>query len=176
MVLQQQSKAPIWGWTEARGAIKVSVDWSNDSYSAKADENGRWQVEVVTPDAGGPYTMVIQGTEKITLNNVMIGEVWLCSGQSNMEMPLEGWPNQPITGSEKYISGADYPDMRLFTVKRKVSYEALDDCEGSWAACSPETASTFSATGFFFGLHLYKKLLFISYTRVSQDISFSISS
>ncbi len=158
MVLQQQSKAPIWGWTEARGAIKVSVDWSNDSYSAKADENGRWQVEVVTPDAGGPYTMVIQGTEKITLNNVMIGEVWLCSGQSNMEMPLEGWPNQPITGSEKYISGADYPDMRLFTVKRKVSYEALDDCEGSWAACSPETASTFSATGFFFGLHLYKKL------------------
>lgn len=158
MVLQQQSKAPLWGWTAPGEEIRVSVDWSNETYSIKADENGRWQVDVVTPDAGGPYAIVIQGTEKITLSNVMIGEVWLCSGQSNMEMALEGWPNQPITGSEKYISEADHPDIRLFTVKRKTSYEPLVDCEGSWAPCSPENAGAFSATAFFFGLHLYKKL------------------
>ncbi|MCK5820385.1 MAG: beta galactosidase jelly roll domain-containing protein [Bacteroidales bacterium] len=158
MVLQQQSKAPLWGWTAPGEEIRVSVDWSNEAYFAKADENGRWQVDVVTPDAGGPYAIVIQGKEKITLSNVMIGEVWLCSGQSNMEMPLEGWPNQPITGSEKYISEADHPDIRLFTVKRKTSYEPLEDCEGQWAPCSPDNVGSFSATGFFFGLHLYKKL------------------
>ncbi len=158
MVLQQQSKAPIWGWSKAGEKIYVHVDWIAEDYSAIADENGRWQVEVVTPDAGGPHAMVIKGSETLTLKNIMIGEVWLCSGQSNMEMPLEGWPNQPIVESEKYISEADYPDIRLFTVKKNTSYTPLNDCEGNWSPCSPELAAEFSATGFFFGLSLYKEL------------------
>ncbi len=158
MVLQQQSNVPLWGWAQPGQTVRVTGSWDNQNMSTKTDGSGRWELKIKTPDAGGPYTVEIQANEKITLQNVMIGEVWLCSGQSNMEMPLKGWPNEPIAGSEGAIERANYPEIRLFTVERKTAFEPQKDCHGVWQSCSPETAGDFSATGFFFGQDLYKKL------------------
>lgn len=158
MVLQQESNAPLWGWDTPGKTISITPSWIQDSYSGKADHTGKWMISVQTPAAGGPYSLKISGSETITISDVLIGEVWLCSGQSNMEMPLKGWANQPITGSERYIAEANYPNMRLFTVQRKVAYQPEVDCIGEWAATTPETAADFSAAGYFFGLHLFKQL------------------
>ncbi len=158
MVLQQQENAPIWGWDTPGQDISVSTSWLDKVQRTTTNSSGKWMVYLPTPAAGGPHTVIISGSEKIELENVLIGEVWLCSGQSNMEMPLQGWDGQPITGSKKAIDAADHPEIRLFTVTRATSFEPLDDCEGSWAECSPETVPTFSASGYFFGLELYQKL------------------
>ncbi len=158
MVLQRNSTVPLWGWSTPGTIITIQTDWDNSNYSGKTAENGRWIVNVETPDAGGPFALSISSNKTIHLKNILIGEVWLCSGQSNMEMPVEGWTNQPITGSEKYIEEGNYPDIRLFTVERKVAYEPAEDCIGNWTPASSETVAKFSATGYFFGLELYKKL------------------
>ncbi len=158
MVLQQQSKAPLWGWAPQGQRIAVTTSWNNETVRTRSNPSGRWQLEVNTPEAGGPYSITISGENRIKLNNVMIGEVWLCSGQSNMEMPLKGWPGQEVNLSAEAIAIADYPDLRLFTVKRNTSFEPLNDCEGQWAPCSPENAGDFSAVGFFFGVDLHRKL------------------
>lgn len=158
MVLQQQDMAPIWGWDTPGQAIIISASWLEETQNTTSNSQGKWKVELPTPVAGGPYKITISGSEKIELENVLIGEVWLCSGQSNMEMPLKGWDGQPVTGSKQAIDAADHPEIRLFTVTRATSYEPLDDCEGNWVECSPETAPSFSATGYFFGLELYQKL------------------
>ena len=158
MVLQQQETVPLWGWDRPGQLIGIEVSWLDSQFETTCDNKGEWIIEVPTPGAGGPYEITLSGSEKKVLRNVMIGEVWLCSGQSNMEMPLKGWPGQPITGSEQAIASAKYPQIRLFTVTRNTSYEPLEDCEGSWAECSPENAGDFSATGYFFGLELCKNL------------------
>ncbi len=158
MVLQQQELVLLWGWDTPGLEINLSASWLDAPLKGKCNDKGEWRIEVPTPKAGGPYNIAISGSEEIDLKNVLIGEVWLCSGQSNMEMPLKGWSGQPITGSEEAIALASYPEIRLFTVSRKPSFEPLDDCEGSWAECSPEQAGNFSATGYFFGLELYQKL------------------
>ena len=158
MVLQQQENVPVWGWDTHGQDISVSASWLDEIQRTTTNSSGKWMVYLPTPTAGGPYTITILGSEKIELENVLIGEVWLCSGQSNMEMPLQGWDGQPITGSKKAIDAADHPEIRLFTVTRTSSYEPLDDCDGAWAECSPETVPTFSASGYFFGLELYQTL------------------
>ena len=85
MVLQQQSDAPLWGWATPKKKVTVSPSWSEESYTTKADEQGRWRVSLPTPEAGGPYSITISDGEALTLQNVMLGEVWICSGQSNMD-------------------------------------------------------------------------------------------
>ena len=159
MVLQQQAMAPIWGWDNPGQQITLKTSWGNHIYMTRCSEEGYWKIQVKTTQADNePQWIKISGSEEIHLENILIGEVWLCSGQSNMEMPVKGWNGQPITGSEEAITSADYPDIRLFTVARKTSYDPLDDCEGSWDICSPETVPDFSATGYFFGLEIYKEL------------------
>lgn len=159
MVLQQQSSDPIWGWASPGEQISVTGSWANGvTVKTQAGENGKWMVSIHTPKAGGPYTLTIKGDETIVLKNVMIGEVWVCSGQSNMEMPVSGWPGASILNSAKEISAADYPNIRLFTVKRKVAFKPQENCTGSWSECSPQTVKNFSATAYFFGRQLYKKL------------------
>ncbi len=158
MVLQQLEDVPLWGWDTPGQSISVSVSWYDKLIKTTTNKQGKWKLQVPTPAAGGPYEIGITGSAKIKLENILIGEVWLCSGQSNMEMPLKGWSGQPVTGSEEAIASANYPEIRLFTVTRKTSYEPVDDCEGSWAECSSETAPDFSAAGYFFGLELYKEL------------------
>lgn len=158
MVLQQKQDVPLWGWDTPGQPVNITASWTEGSFNAISGPDGQWRIDIPTPEAGGPYEIEISGSEKIDLGNVLIGEVWLCSGQSNMEMPLKGWAGQPISGSEEAISSADYPEIRLFTVARTTSFERLDDCEGYWAECSPENAGDFSATAYFFGLELYQKL------------------
>ncbi|MCU0454675.1 MAG: sialate O-acetylesterase [Bacteroidales bacterium] len=159
MVLQQKTDVRIWGYANANHKIKITPEWG-DPVTAKAGQDGKWLAIVPTPAAGGPYTIGIAGSDTtITVSNVMIGEVWFCSGQSNMEMPLKGWPpNDTIMYSAASIASASIPEIRLFNVQRKVSGVPLEDCTGSWQVCSPETAASFSATAFFFGRKLHSEL------------------
>src|SRR6476620_8419591 len=103
MVLQQKANVPVWGWTAAGKNVKVTSSWDKKSYNAKADANGKWKVFVSTPAAGGTYKVTISDGQVVQLNNVLVGEVWLCSGQSNMDMPMKGFKGQPVIGSNEAI-------------------------------------------------------------------------
>lgn len=160
MVLQQRANAPIWGWASPGEKIVVQGSWMNaKDVIIHADQSGKWIVKIKTPPAGGPYTITLQGDETITLKNVMVGEVWICSGQSNMEMPVKGWGAEtPIENSEEEIKKANYPQIRLFTVKREVAIQPKDDVIGEWSVANPHTVADFSATAYFFGRDLYESL------------------
>ena len=159
MVLQQKTMAPVWGKAVEGTNVKVTGSWGENA-QAITDNDGKWMTKIKTPGAGGPYELKIEiGNSTIVYKNVLIGEVWLCSGQSNMEMPMEGWPPQsPILGGPEAIKEADYPNLRLFTVMRAYSTEPQFECAGKWSECSPKTAATFSATAFYFGRKLSKEL------------------
>lgn len=151
MVLQQQTDAAIWGKATPKQTINVLTSWDKKSYSTKSDKVGNWKLKVNTPAAGGPYTISISDGSSLTLNNVLIGEVWVCSGQSNMQMTMSGYHNQPILGANRTIATSRNESIRLFTVERNKSLEALQDFSGAWNECTPESVSNFSATAYFFG-------------------------
>ena len=153
MVLQQDQKATIWGWADPGEEVMVTVSWHNMKWAVTANRNGKWIYNMNPPKAGGPYEMTLTGKNTITVKNIMVGEVWICSGQSNMQMSVQSSNN-----ATEEIAAADYPNIRLFTVQRKVAQEPQSDCEGSWTLCSPETVPGFSAVGYFFGRELYQKL------------------
>jgi sialate O-acetylesterase len=153
MVLQQDRKLPIWGWADPGEEVMVSVSWDTMSWAVTADASGKWMFKMKPPKAGGPYEMTISGKNVIRLKNIMVGEVWICSGQSNMEFAVRGANN-----AKQEIADANYPNIRLFTVKRTVADKAQSDCTGGWTPCSPETVPGFTAVGYFFGRDLYKKL------------------
>lgn len=159
MVLQQNSQAVIWGKGQPNSEIVVTADWGNKA-TAVVNPDSSWQTTLPTIEAGGPYTLTISGSDSvITINNVLLGEVWLASGQSNMEMPLAGWmPNNPVEHSADIIAGASNPNIRVFTVARNVASAPADDVTGSWAVSSPETAGAFSATALFFARKLQAEL------------------
>ncbi len=158
MVLQQKTDARIWGNANPNHKIVVIPEWG-DAVTVRAGKDGKWLAVVPTPVAGGPYTIKIKGSDTtITVSNVLIGEVWFCSGQSNMEMPMEGWGVDSIMHSSKTIAAASIPSIRLFNVQKKVSGVPLEECTGSWQVCSPESVRTFSATAFFFGKKLNNEL------------------
>ncbi len=158
MVLQQKTDARIWGNANPNHKIIVTPGWGNAT-TVKAGNDGKWIAVIPTPEAGGPYKIEIEGSDTaITINNVLIGEVWFCSGQSNMEMPMEGWGIDSIMHSAKTIAAASIPEIRLFNVQRKVSGVPLEECKGSWQVCSPESVRQFSATAFFFGRKLNSEL------------------
>ena len=158
MVLQQQTDVAVWGTADKNSAVEVITSWNNKKYSTKAEEDGHWKLKVATPKAGGPYNLTISDGKVLTLENVLIGEVWVCSGQSNMTMPVKGNPNQPIIGSLDAIVSPPDPMMRFFTVKRELSIKPLDNFKGEWDTCDPESISEFSATAFYFGQILQKVL------------------
>jgi sialate O-acetylesterase len=158
MVLQQQTNAAIWGKAAVNATVRVSTSWNNKSYTATADKSGNWKVKVATPGAGGPFNVTISDGKPVTLKNVMIGEVWVCSGQSNMEMPMKGFRAQPIAGSNEYIATSSNVQIRLITVPRVTSLTPTDDFKGEWKTCEPENVSEFSATAYFFGLMINKTL------------------
>ncbi len=159
MVLQQNSDSKIWGKANPGQKIRVTPDWSTETITTAGDD-GKWLVTVPVPEAGGSHSMTIAGVDTtITINNIMFGEVWFCSGQSNMEMPMAGWPPfDTIMYSAKTIASAAIPEIRLFNVQRKVSGEPLDDFTGKWQVCTPESVKQFSATAFFFGSKLNREL------------------
>jgi sialate O-acetylesterase len=158
MVLQQQTEVAIWGTALKNSTIRIKTGWNGRNYSVKAGNDGKWRIKVSTPSAGGPYDVTISEDTIIRLKNVMIGEVWVCSGQSNMEMPMKGYLNQPVKGSNEAIASSSNPAIRLFTVKKASSLQPMDDFTGSWKECEPENVSEFSATAYFFGLMLNKVL------------------
>ena len=127
-------------------------------YTVKAGSDGKWKVKVATPSAGGPYEISISDGKTLKLKNVLIGEVWVCSGQSNMEMPVKGYFNQPVTGSNDAIATSSNPSIRMFTVKKATSLQPVYDFTGGWQVCEPENVSEFSATAYYFGLFLNKVL------------------
>ena len=154
MVLQQQSEVPLWGWADPGEKITIRARWRKGRARAKADADGKWTAMLTTPKAGGgPYTIRIKGSNTIKLENVLVGEVWVCSGQSNMQ-----WTVNNSNNPEEEIANAKYPNIRLFYVKRQVAETPRDDCEGAWQECSPETVPGFSAVAYFFGRNLHKEL------------------
>jgi sialate O-acetylesterase len=160
MVLQQQTEAPVWGWADAGERVKLQGSWTTSGVEAVTGHDGRWSARLKTPKAGGPYTLTIKGSNEIVLKNVLIGEVWICSGQSNMQFTLgkgQRWYTGDIN-EQTEAQAADYPQMRFFTVAPKYNDAPQADCNGAWAPCTPETVRNFSAVGYYFGRELHKKL------------------
>lgn len=158
MVLQQQTKAAIWGWTSPNKTVSISATWTAKT-AVKADAAGKWKAWIETPSAGGPYTITISDGKAVTLKNVLVGEVWFCSGQSNMEMPVKGFRGQPITGSNDVILHSSNKNIRVYTVPRSVKLSPQDTSKTSaWKEATPESISNFSATAYFFGKTLHDLL------------------
>jgi sialate O-acetylesterase len=164
MVVQQGKKVAFWG-TAAPGEMvtvtfpsptgsAMSDDGRKPTASATADKDGQWKVEIKPPAAGGPYEVTIAGSNTITLKNVLVGEVWLCAGQSNMQFSLD----RAVGGREEEVRAQFYPEIRQFALPRTNAKEPQADCRGSWAVCTSETAGRFTAVGYFFGMAIYKEL------------------
>ncbi len=150
MVLQQQSNVSVWGWAKPNTTVTVTGSW-NKKASAKSDGNGLWKLTIQTPAAGyTPYTLTISDGKAVTLSNILIGEVWLCSGQSNMEMPMRGFYGQPIEGGPEAIAFSRNPGIRCFTLKKAAKTTPQEDCSGSWDVANIETVPNFSATAYYF--------------------------
>lgn len=149
MVLQQQTEAAIWGTDNAKTKIVVTGSWGKTS-NVVTDENGKWKLKLSTPSAGGPYTIVIKGSQKITFNNVLVGEVWLCSGQSNMEMPVKGNMSQPVIGSNEAILNSTNSSIRVFHTPHSFSRTPSNDVNSFWKFATPATTGNFSAAAYFF--------------------------
>ena len=152
MMLQQQMGAPIWGWADPGEKVTVAGSWGKQA-TATANADGRWKVCLDTPSFGGPHTLAIKGTNEITVNNVMIGEVWLCAGQSNM-----GWRLASTFDGVEDAAAAEHPDFRIFRSERCHSHEPQEDCVAEWTPCTPETAGTCSAVSFYFAQKLHQEL------------------
>lgn len=152
MVLQQGVENAIWGWADKNE--KVSVAINGKAVKIRADKNGKWVAKLPIMEYGGPYTMTITGKNKVQFSNIMIGEVWVCSGQSNMEFPISG-----VFDAKEEIANANYPKIRLFTVSRNTAQKPVSDLEkGEWVECSASTVADFSAVGYFFGRKIHKDL------------------
>ncbi|CAN5455249.1 sialate O-acetylesterase [soil metagenome] len=152
MVLQQGQKVPVWGWASPGESVRVSLEQNQASATTNAD--GVWQLQLDPLKSGGPYTLTVAGSkDKITIKDVLVGEVWLCSGQSWMTWAVGGSVN-----ATEEIKNANHPEIRMFTVKETAALTPQDDCPGSWQVCTPSTVSTFSGCGYFFARRLQKSL------------------
>lgn len=159
MVFQQLSDAPIWGQAKPGKKVTISTSWDGGTITTMADASGLWRTSLRTPEAGGPYTVTISDGQKLVLQNVMVGEVWLCSGQSNMEMPIDGW-SRVLNYEQEKQEANQYPNIRLLQVSRTVSAQPLTELEtnlgGGWQVCSAQSVKEFSATAYFFGRDIHK--------------------
>ncbi len=151
MVLQRDQNDKVWGKADANEEVTVSI--AGQSKSTKADDKGRWSVTLDPMKVGKPLKMTVRGKNTITFNDVLVGEVWVCSGQSNME-----WAVRQANDGDLEVLAADFPRIRLISVPQVGTQEAQDDFKGEWEVCTPGTAENFSAVGFFFGRQLYQTL------------------
>ena len=155
MVLQRNQPIPVWGWAAANE--KITVQFNKQVKTTKADKNGDWKISLDPEPAGGPFSLTVKGKNEISFANVLVGEVWICSGQSNMEMPIAGWGK--INNYQQEVSAANFPQIRQIKVPNTVSSTPQKDINGGeWKECSPATAGDFTAAGYFFALQLYKEL------------------
>ena len=155
MVLQRARPIHIWGWSDP--GEKVTVTLHGTSRETAADSLGKWSVYLPPEPAGGPYELTVAGTNELVLEDVLIGDVWFASGQSNMEMPVQGWPGAPLNNSAAEIAQADHPQIRLLQIPKKSSDFPLRDAEASWRVCTPETVANFSAAAYFFGRDIQER-------------------
>lgn len=158
LVLQQQSNAKIWGTAGGKKEVKIYTSWNKQSYTAKPDDKGNWSVVVKTATAGGPYQITVSQSNKIVINDVLLGEVWLCSGQSNMDMPVKGYDNLPITNSLDILMASPDSMLRLFKVERKYATTPETNVKGSWQLADAGSVAPFSAVGYQFASYLRKQL------------------
>lgn len=159
MVLQQQEQVAVWGNAPAGAGITLSTSWGA-MVNTEVSPSGKWKLLLPTPLAGGPHEITVKsGSTQVRIADVMVGEVWLASGQSNMEMPLSGFPpNEPIDNAEQEIADAKYPAIRMFTVRRHLATAPQTTIEGSWEVCTPDAAPAYSATAYFFARKLHQDL------------------
>ncbi|GAB3337444.1 sialate O-acetylesterase [Larkinella ripae] len=154
MVLQQQTELAIWGWADPTEKITVSASWTSAPLSTTCADNATWKVSLRTPQAGGPYTITIRGHNQVELTNILIGEVWLCSGQSNMEMTAAGGAKDV----RAELPTAHNPNIRFFKVPKRATDAPQVDVRGNWAVCDSLTLKHFSAVGYFFGKKIQNTL------------------
>lgn len=156
MVLQQNSSASVWGCGNANSTIKIVGEWAEeDTISTKVNCFGRWKTTIPTDKGGGPYTLqIFDGKSKVVLKDILLGEVWLCSGQSNMEWA----PNNGLTNIEREVSDANCPDIRIFNTAKRASRFLQEDCHGQWETCTPEVMRKRSSVAYFFARHLRDSL------------------
>ena len=159
MVLQRNSEVKIWGKASAGQKLTVTPAWSKMKVSVTTDEKGNWTAKLKTIEAGGPYTITIaSGKQKVTIKNILLGEVWLCSGQSNMEMQMALYADQPVNGANDELLNAIHDDIRLFTVTRNSQPTTQDTCSGKWQVATAESVAVFSAVGYFYAKQLQQRL------------------
>lgn len=163
MVLQQNTKVNLWGKAAPGERVTVKASWSDKALTARASKQGEWSVKLATPAAAKNQTITVSGENTLTIRNVLVGEVWLCTGQSNMEYPVCKHPDQKwmtgMTTEAEELKDADYPELRLFRVEHQLAPDGeMDDCRGKWLVCSAQNLYDFSAIGFVFGRSLHKEL------------------
>lgn len=166
MVLQQQSNVKLWGEAKENSFVTIKTSWNNKSYKTATDQQGKWLLIVSTPVAGGPYEISFSDGETLTLKNILIGEVWFCSGQSNMEMPMSGFDRQPTQGTNDIIAKAKASTpIRIYNTDskdgrwvRQFSKTPQEDCKGEWLENSPSNVSHTSAVAYFFAKYIQEVL------------------
>ncbi|RPE09208.1 sialate O-acetylesterase [Chitinophaga lutea] len=154
MVLQQRDSVKIWGWADPHEKITLTPSWDKKTYETTGSRDARWEINIATPAAGGPHTITLKGKNTIVLTNVMVGEVWICSGQSNMEMCGQ-WGLQDIKAE---LPTAHLQNVRFFHIPKTTAPYPQENCEGQWTACDSATLPSFSAVAYFFGKRLSKEL------------------
>ncbi len=161
MVLQRETSAPIWGWGEAGKTVAVKTSWNGKTYRTAVGDDGKWRVSISTAEAGGPYSITVKsGKERVEIADVFLGEVWICSGQSNMEMPVGGFGFQELEGSNEAIMEASETSslVRVFDIRTDKKTEPIEDVEAQWELTTPGVTAKTSAIGYFFGKRLAKIL------------------
>ncbi|PJJ07128.1 sialate O-acetylesterase [Flavobacterium sp. 1] len=165
MVLQRNSEVIIWGFANPQEEVVVTPSWNNQEYKVKASNQAKWELNIPTPKEGGPYTIIIKGYNEIVLKNILIGEVWICSGQSNMEMNAS-WG---IENGDEAVKNAMNPNIRFFLVPKLTAMTPQNNISGTWTECSPETMKYFSAVGYFFGKRLQEELKNVPIGLISSN-------
>ncbi|MFT3827244.1 MAG: sialate O-acetylesterase [Chitinophagaceae bacterium] len=160
MVAQQNSKIALWGWAQPSEKVSIQPSWASKAVTVTTGADGKWLTYVQTTKAGGPFTITFKASNTITVNNVLLGEVWLASGQSNMEFPLakdstSSWRTGVINYPE-VVAAANYPSIRTIDVANKVADEPQKDFSGQWKECTPQTAGAFSAVAYYYAKEIYQ--------------------
>jgi len=155
MILQQDSNVSIWGWSKSRSSISITVSWNEKTLITNSDDHGKWIINIKTPKSGKSHEISLKsGDQKISLSNILMGEVWIASGQSNMQMNLKGYNNEPVLGANDAIANSNNSEIRFFTVERNTSETKMENLEGNWSISNPENSPSFSAVAYSFAKHL----------------------
>ena len=159
MVLQRETSVALWGKAKAGAKLTIAPSWTKTKTTVTVGQDGKWSAKVATPAAGGPYDIIFNDGEKLAVKNVLIGEVWFCGGQSNMEMPVRGYTGQPVNGAfETIMDAKTSTPIRLCKIEKASKTKEQEEAVMSWSLHTPEAVAAFSATGYFFAQQLCKTL------------------